>query len=111
MAEIEIQYIVTDTRANKDDVDSLRAAMNDFRYWKQGDPNNDWLVMDVSEKSIQLSLSRPVTNTGNHAEVQEVGEQMRRDLEASFVAENRTRLIGRFVGFAIYSANEELAVE
>jgi len=109
MAEIEIQYIVPST--DKAEARTIATAMNSYRQWTDGELDGDWLVMDIGKSGTQISLSREVLDTRNHAEVQEVGESMRRGVEATFDESERQRLAGRFAGFAIYSADEELAVE
>lgn len=111
MAEIELQFVVPKKGEQPDEVKTIVDALNEFRNWDTNEGNGDWLSMTLAEKATQISLSRPVTDTGNHAEVQEVGEAMRRKLEAGLEEPARSKLACRFAGYAIYSANEELAVE
>lgn len=111
MAEIEIQYIVPTADSNDPEVVSLVKAMNGYRQWTPGELKGDWLQETIYEGSTQVSLTREIMDARLYSSVQQTGEVIRKELEATFDESERERLSRRFAGFIIHSAADELIVE
>ena len=106
MAEVELQYVFVDPGQHQEALFSVLDAMNRYR-----DEETDTVSMDIHSSVTQIGLSRPVTGTSNHAEAQELGEEIRRGVENKFSQESRARLLAYFVGIVVKLTGDELALE